>query len=336
MSLWTDTRLIAYTAGAIYAGAALVGLLEAAVPGGQELSALPSVAALVVACAIATVGARLSRPVLAALGPIGVLLIGHALATTEDYGDGAVLYMWPVLWMASFYGTRGTVGIVACVAVVHGGALLMLPTEMNSIDRWIDVVVAVAVVAAVVRFLVARIEALVDDLRAEARVDSLTGLLNRRGFEERFDVEVTRALRDGAPLAAVRFDIDDFKRVNDTSGHEIADRALVWLGATLRDHARHGDILARVGGDELVVVLPRASAADAVQFAERIRARVERGEGSARFGVGENLRMTLSAGVAAIPGVDVNELLDEADGALYAAKRAGRNRVEAPAEVGAI
>ena len=331
--IWDDSHT-AYTAAAIYAGAALLSLIEAAIPGGQELAVLPGIVALCLAGAIVLVGARLPRPALMALGPLGVLLVGYAVATTEDYGDGAVLYMWPVLWMACFYGAAGTVAIVGWVAVVHAVALVALPAGMSSVDRWIDVVMAVAVVAGVVRFLVARIESLVGELRAEARVDLLTGVLNRRGFEERFEIEVARALRDGTPLAAVQFDLDHFKRVNDTSGHEIGDRVLAWLGALLTEYARRGDVVARVGGEEFVAVLPRATVPDATRFAERIRAVVESGEGAARFGIGEDVRVTVSAGVAAIPSVELNELLDEADRALYAAKRAGRNRVEASAVTG--
>lgn len=91
------------------------------------------------------------------------------------------------------YGRRATIGIVACIAV----ALASMPPGVGNVDRWVDVIVSVAVVGAVVRGLAARNERLVAGLKAEARVDALTGLLNRRGFEERFAVEVARATRAG-------------------------------------------------------------------------------------------------------------------------------------------
>ena len=147
-------------------------------------------------------------------------------------------------------------------------------------DRWIDVVVAVLVVAGVVRVLAARNERLVDKLVDEARVDPLTGLLNRRGLEERMQAEIARAAREGTPLGAVVFDLDHFKDVNDTHGHELGDRVLVWLGALLKEQARGVDVAARVGGEEFVVLLPRADQDAAATFAERVRRAVaSRGAG---------------------------------------------------------
>ena len=325
-----DRRVIALSAAAIYVGAAFVGIVESLLPGGEPFSSLPAASALVLATAIVTLGPRLPRNALAALGPLGVALIGIALGTTHGYADAAVLYMWPAVWMAFFYGTWGTAGIVAWIGAVHGGALLALPPEMSNIDRWIDVVTAVLVVAAVVRSLAARNERLVATLEDEARVDPLTGLLNRRGLEERLDAEVSRAARDGGPLGAVAFDLDDFKHVNDEHGHEIGDRVLAWFGALLSEQARGVDVAARVGGEEFVVLLPRTGADAALVFAERVRRAVcERDIDSTRvrMGVASALPLTVSAGVAAAEApVDAQTLLAEADQALYAAKRAGRNR----------
>jgi diguanylate cyclase (GGDEF)-like protein len=227
------------------------------------------------------------------------------------------MYMWPVLWMAAFYGWRETIGIVACIAVAHGIALATMPPGVGNLDRWVDVVVSVAVVGAVVRGLAARNERLVADLKAEARVDALTGLLNRRGFEERLAVEVARATRDGARVAVVTFDLDHFKRVNDEQGHEAGDRALTAVGAVIRDHVRGGDLAARWGGEEFVVVLPGADADAGHALAERVRGAV------AATGLG----VTVSAGVGAGEApFDPGALLASADAAMYAAKRAGRDR----------
>ena len=97
------------------------------------------------------------------------------------------------------------------------------------------------------------------------------------------DAEVSRAARDGAPLGAVAFDLDHFKRVNDEHGHEIGDRVLSWFGALLTEQARGVDVAARVGGEEFVVLLPGADADAARTFAERVRLAVcERGHGAAR------------------------------------------------------
>jgi diguanylate cyclase (GGDEF)-like protein len=116
----------------------------------------------------------------------------------------------------------------------------------------------------------------------------------------------------------VVLDIDHFKRVNDEHGHELGDRALVWLGALLKVQARGVDVTARVGGEEFVVLLPRADLEAARAFAERVR-----------IAVAENERgLTVSAGVAsAAAPIDDQLLLAEADQALYVAKRSGRSRI---------
>ena len=147
---------------------------------------------------------------------------------------------------------------------------------MSNIDRWIDVVLAVLVVAGVVRRLAARNERLVAPLDDEARVDPLTGLLNRRGLEERMGPRSRAPRATSTPLGAVTFDLDHFKRVNDEHGHEIGDRVLAWFGALLNEQARGVDVAARVGGEEFVVLLPRRRCRRRAQFAERVRLRGRR------------------------------------------------------------
>ena len=325
-----DRRVVSVSAAAIYSGAAFVGIVESLLPGGETFSVLPAAGALVLSALIVAAGPRVPRPLLAALGPLGVALIGIAIAGTIGYSDSAVLYMWPAVWMAFFFGTWGTALIVGWIAAVHGAVLLSLPADAASIDRWIDVLVAVFVVALVVRWLAGRNERLVARLEDEARVDPLTGLLNRRGLEERMEAELSRARRDSAPLGAIAFDLDDFKHVNDEHGHEIGDRVLVWLGALLKKQARGVDVAARVGGEEFVVLLPRADHQASEAFAERVRRAVAAAgpaSGRGRAGLSESMRLTVSAGVASAEApVDGPALLAEADQALYAAKRAGRNR----------
>jgi diguanylate cyclase (GGDEF)-like protein len=317
MSLAGENRTIARSAALIYAGAVVEGLVETAIPGGPEFSLLPGFAALAIAPLAALVGPRLSRNALFLLGPLGVVLIAFAIASTRGASDAAVMYMWPVLWTGAFYGRRATIGIVGCVAIAHAIALAAMPPGVGNVDRWVDVVVSVAIVGAVVRALAARNERLVSDLKAEARVDALTGLLNRRGFEERLAVETARAARDGSRVAVVAFDLDHFKAVNDERGHEAGDRALATLGAVIREHARAGDLTARWGGEAFVVVMPRADVEAATALAERVRAAL----------AATGLDVTVSAGVGAAEApFDPRALLASADVALYEAKRAGRDR----------
>jgi diguanylate cyclase (GGDEF)-like protein len=325
-----DRRVVSISAAAIYSGAAFVGIIESLLPGGEEFSVLPAAGALILSALAVFAGPHVPRLVLGALGPLGAAMIGVAIATTVGYSDSAVLYMWPAVWMAFFFGRWGTAFIVGWIGAVQGAVLLSLPAEQSSMDRWVDVVVAVLVVAVVVQSLAARNERLVSRLQDEARVDPLTGLLNRRGLEERMEAERARAARDSAPLGAVAFDLDHFKRVNDEHGHEIGDRVLVWLGALLKEEARGVDVAARVGGEEFVVLLPRADHEAGRVFAERVRLAVEAGgqaSGRGRAGLSEALQLTVSAGVASADApIDGQALLAEADRALYAAKRHGRNR----------
>ena len=315
---------MAYSAAVMYGGAVLIDAVESAIPGGQTFSLLPGLLALVLVALLVAFGPRLPMPAMAALGPLGVAGIAVAVGTTSGVTDGAILYSWPVLWEAYFFGRRGTILIVASVGIAHGLALIALPADSANLDRWLDVMASVTVIGTVVEILGARNRRLVEQISDEARVDELTGLLNRRGFEERTAAELARARRDRAPLAVVSFDLDYFKRINDEFGHEAGDTVLVRLADCFRAEAREIDVVARMGGEEFVALLPGADPDDAHGFAERIRVRLaaSAGDGSPR--------VTTSAGVAsAIAPERLEELLKAADMALYAAKARGRDRTAA-------
>lgn len=316
-------RLVAYTAAAMYGGAAFLGMIEGAIPGGQAFSLLPGLAALVLVLLILLVGPRLPVPALAALGPIGAALIAAALASTHGPGDGAVLYMWPVLWVSYFFDRRGSIMIVAWIGVVHALALLSMPSHTAMIDRWLDVMVSVGIVAVVVQTLAERNRRLFESVSAEARVDKLTNVLNRRGFDERVEVELEHSRREATPVSIVTFDIDHFKRVNDDWGHDAGDRVLSRLGTVLHRQSRGADVVARIGGEEFAALLPRADIDAARDYAERVRAAFSDGND---YDLGLP-RLTVSAGVAAAVAPEHAEaMLQAADSALYAAKRAGRDR----------
>jgi len=177
------------------------------------------------------------------------------------------------------------------------------------------------VVAVVVLTLVHRNDLLLTRLAEEARTDALTGLLNRRGFEERASLELAHARREQRFVAVVAFDIDYFKRINDEWGHEVGDRVLTHIGVLLARESRDIDVTARFGGEEFVVLLPGCSSGDAERFAERVREALE----SAPNGGLPTVRM--SAGVvAAVAPSDLEMMVRGADSALYSAKRGGRDR----------
>jgi diguanylate cyclase (GGDEF)-like protein len=184
--------------------------------------------------------------------------------------------------------------------------------------------------------------ALHEQVSEQAVTDDLTGLANKRAFGEQADKEVARAERFGHPLSLLMLDIDDFKQVNDTYGHLQGDEVLRRVAAILEDESRGVDEPARYGGEEFVVALPETDAAGAFELAERVRSRIESeqipfldGDGQRQADRGRRaLRVTASVGVASMPdsGHDLETLIAAADAALYAAKRAGKNRVEGATE----
>ena len=163
----------------------------------------------------------------------------------------------------------------------------------------------------------------------QAVTDALTGLANVRAFMSVLDREVERGRRFEHPLGLVMIDLDDFKRVNDSYGHQQGDEVLAHVAWVLRDVSRDLDTVARYGGEELAVVLPQTDAAGAAKLAERMRQAVESLH-VPRVGGGGTVDVTASFGVASVPenASDRNELIAAADAALYAAKAAGKNRVE--------
>lgn len=167
----------------------------------------------------------------------------------------------------------------------------------------------------------------VDNARRNARTDPLTGLANRRGFDERFSQVVQETDRYGGTAALILVDVDHFKRVNDTYGHDGGDLVLVAIADALADGRRTVDTTARLGGEELAILLPQTDARGAREVAERMRKRLE--ALVVRTSAGE-VRVTASFGVAEYTARagEPQRVVERADQALYAAKRNGRNRVE--------
>ncbi len=318
-----DKRLMAMTAAAMYGGATVDAAIEGIVPGDPSFAIAPALAALALVSVVLLVGPRLPRAALAMLGPIGVLLIAAALAATPGAGDGAILYVWPVLWTTFFFGPKGGVAIVCLIGVAHAGTLLALPPASSYPGRWLDVMASASVLVVVTTILVKRNRALLAQLAGEARTDALTGLLNRRGFDERAEIELTRARRDGSRLAVVIFDIDYFKRVNDEWGHDTGDAVLTRTAAILAGQVRDIDVVARLGGEEFAVLMPACDAEGAALLADRARGAVAKAESAGLPAV------RISAGLAAAEAPDtLQALLQAADIALYRAKHSGRDRTE--------
>ena len=165
-------------------------------------------------------------------------------------------------------------------------------------------------------------------LEYQTQVDSLTGLFNRRAFENKVGEEFERSKRYHSPLSLLILDIDNFKLINDTYGHHGGDAALVKISETFREKTRQSDFPARYGGEEFVLVLPETDQENAVQAATKIHGAIR----SSAFGTtARPFRLTVSIGVSSTSVKfysDWRELLRDADHALYIAKGSGKDRIE--------
>jgi two-component system cell cycle response regulator len=182
-----------------------------------------------------------------------------------------------------------------------------------------------------------RIQEVQQALQDLATHDSLTGLLNRRAFEQRLSEELERSRRYRHACAVMIIDADHFKRINDVYGHPVGDEVLRALAARIRTHIRPTDRAGRYGGEEFAVLLPETATAEAVEVAERIRA----GVAHAPLAVVDDtpVGITVSVGVAAYPqdGASEDALIEAADRLLYSGKEAGRDRVvPTPAAAGRL
>ena len=211
----------------------------------------------------------------------------------------------------------------AAIAAVLAGALFEdegESIEAMLINRGMTIVVILGIA-----FLLNRVTASERQLFRIATTDSLTGILNRRHFMDQLARERLRAIRYATGFSILMLDIDHFKRINDTYGHPIGDEAIKAMAAAADKCLRPTDAIGRFGGEEFVVMLPHTDEAGAVMAAERIREAV----GQIVVPAGTNdVRFTVSIGAATYArGVTVDQFLECADKALYAAKTGGRNQV---------
>ncbi len=167
-----------------------------------------------------------------------------------------------------------------------------------------------------------------DNLKSLAVRDSLTGLYNRRRFDQQLEREVERAKRYNRPLSLVMIDLDHFKSYNDLNGHLAGDKVLVKVARILEDGVRVADTVARYGGDEFVALLPETGGEGALAFGERMRKRVGKVVSSDKSSKATDA-LSVCMGIASYPkdARSAKDLIDKADRALYVAKKDGRNRV---------
>ncbi len=168
-------------------------------------------------------------------------------------------------------------------------------------------------------------QAELDSASKLVRHDQLTGVLNRRGLEEAYEKESSRARRRRTPLCVGLLDIDNFKKLNDSLGHDAGDAALIHLATVIRDTMRPQDTCARFGGEEFIILLPDTSLEDAQKALTRLQRELTK-----RFFLHNNEKqlITFSAGVTALSEDDTQaSIMKRADEAMYTAKKSGKNRV---------
>ncbi len=267
-------------------------------------------------------GHHLPRWSLPGVATMGTLAITASVFLSGDRQSAYIMmYLWLVVYVFYFFTRREALIQLALVLSCYTYTAITWQSPNGAISRWLLVVGTLLVVALLVAGLKASLGRLIERLADAARTDPLTRLLNRRGFEEVFDVELERASRAGRSLSLVVGDLDHFKEVNDRLGHHVGDGALKRVSALLDEENRLGDFSARIGGEEFALLVTDADCNGARVVAERARTRLRD-----EF-VDQPVPITISFGIASFPmhGRTTDELLRFCDQALYAAKQRGRD-----------
>lgn len=284
-------------------------------------------AGVAVACALAAaflVAARRVPDLALLLAPaLGAVVISVPMAVEATATGSPFFYLWPGLIAACFMRGREVLltlcWIAACFAVVLA---VWVDTSDGDVILFVDAVAAIGITCALVFVLKQRVLALVDRLHHASRTDPLTGVLNRRAFEEAGAAQAAQAAVRGTPYVLALMDLDHFKAVNDRLGHAAGDRALVRFTEIVLKEKRHDDVFGRLGGEEFGLLLAATDLPGAHRFADRLRSTIQ------SHTAGDEAGLTVSIGLAEHrPGDTLEELMRAADAGLYAAKDSGRNRV---------
>ena len=326
-----DPLVMARLQSWLWTGGAVLPLLIAVIPHPPQATEV----AFYAAGAASAVMAALLRWRAGRIPVLGLQLsaaLGTAVITACIYFSGErlgasasdieMLYVWIALYSAYFFSMRAAAAQIAFIAVAYWTVLALTSDPSLVGARFAQTVGTLGMVAVIVQTLRNRLSLLVNRLADTARSDPLTGLQNRRGFEETFAVEVERARRHDRVLTVLVGDLDHFKRVNDRLGHPAGDAALEYAGELLDSSHRRIDTVARTGGEKFALILPETPEKDGYLVAENLRSAIE-----AAFR-DDPVPLTVSFGIASFPthGSTAEALLSAADRALDAAKDLGRNR----------
>ena len=269
-------------------------------------------------------GERIQAPAFPWLIATGTVLITAAIQFRgEPTAAHALFYLWIVFYSFYFFPRVIALGELA-LALAGFGLVLVLADEPpgEALELWLLSAGTLLLSATLVSALKHEVDGMVGRLANEARTDPLTNLLNRRGFEEAFELELERGRRTDHSLSVLIGDLDGFKQVNDRFGHHTGDRALARASDVLTQEKRRIDTVARLGGEEFALIVPETDGRHAFMLAERLRTALKEAFAD------EIVPLTISFGVSSFPaqGKSRQELLGAADDALYAAKELGRDR----------
>ncbi len=317
------SRVSAICLYAVFAPLAL--LVELGFGGVSARPALAAAAIALLILQVAAAGLARSVPAWGWRVMVFAIAVTYVLFGQINHAAGsslAILLVVPVGWVAAFRSTRAIVFTVVAVCIASATLLGSTPTvsTAESLLVWLTRVLVYVTVAVTVHVLVTTLRRSRNEAVRRANTDAVTGASSRSHM-----VELLRA-GFGGESAVLLFDIDHFKRVNDAHGHSAGDQALQAVVARAQRMLRSHDVLARWGGEEFLILAEGIGSEEALMgFAERIRHGIER----APFAVGgARLNLTVSVGCARIPAGRhrVRDVIAAADGALYEAKREGRNR----------
>ncbi len=311
----TEVSVLALMGLTVAAGCLALAAFPLAADAPRDVMVGLGVAGVTISVALILAGPKVSPKhlhvgVVAYTAGIGVMV---AIAATERGLMLSVLgYIWAAVYV-SFFFRPGPARAHAALMITALGVGLLLARAPSDVSVWV-------IISAMVWTAVSILTRLNGRLRAEAHFDSLTGLLNRNGFGIAAARERAATQRRGEPLAVAIIDLDDFKLVNDRGGHAAGDRLLVELAGVWSTSLRAGDLLARFGGDEFVLLLPGASEDEAYTFLERLAT-----AHPARWTAGAVLHSSEET---------LEQAMGRADERLYAAKERRRNDARTLDELG--
>jgi diguanylate cyclase (GGDEF)-like protein/putative nucleotidyltransferase with HDIG domain len=261
-----------------------------------------------------------------------LIVSGMIFYSGKSASPYSFFYVWAALYALYFFSAADSARHVLFMGFCYAAVLVAHHWTGNTIGefavavedsaaQWTIAFGTLVVATALFGLLKERLDGLIERLTDAVKTDPLTGLLNRRGFEEAFELEVERARRLESPLTLLVGDLDRFKMLNDRLGHPAGDRALELMGEALAAGVRRIDRVGRMGGEEFALILPETDEHEGYILAERLRNRIRENFAADLF------PLTISFGVASYPthGATTASLLKAADQALYTAKEFGRD-----------